>query len=314
MLRATIRSLSVVISALALASCGGAEASGGGGGGPVVTPPSPSPTPTPTPSPSPIPAGTLIFADEFNAGSLDRSKWNVEGPAFWVNNEVQAYLDEAATISFSSAAAGADGGALVLKPVYRAGYVTPSGRTTDFISGRINTANKFDVTYGRIAARIRMPDAAGVWPAFWMLGYGNWPDSGEIDIMEYVGVANWTSSAMHGPGYSGNTPLTARQDFPAGTNVAAWHEYSVVRTADSVTFFVDDRQFYRVTRADVERYGAWRFDRPQYLILNFALGGGYPQGVNGITTPYFGLPQSTADAIARGEIAMEVDWVRVWSP
>jgi beta-glucanase (GH16 family) len=147
-----------------------------------------------------------------------------------------------------------------------------------------------------------------------LLGYGNWPDSGEIDIMEYVGVPGWTSAALHGPGYSGNTPLTARQDFPAGTNVTGWHEYSVVRTADSVTFFVDDRQIYRVTRPDVERHGAWRFDRAQYLILNFALGGSYPQAVNGISAPYAGLPQSTADAVARGEVSMEVDWVRVWSP
>lgn len=300
-----------MVGASALGSCGGDEQQSNGSAPPIVVlPPPPSPPPPP-PSP-PIPSGTLLFADEFNAGSLDRTKWNVEGPAFWVNEELQAYVDESTTIGFGTPS-GADGGALVLKPVYRPNYVTPTGRTTNFVSGRINTANKYDVTYGRISARIRMPDAAGVWPAFWMLGYGNWPDSGEIDIMEYVGVASWTSSALHGPGYSGNTPLNKRQDFPAGTNVADWHEYTVERSADSVTFFVDDRQIYRVMKSDVERFGAWRFDRPQYLILNFALGGVYPQGINAITTPYFGMPQSTADAVARGEIAMEVDWVRVWS-
>lgn len=304
------RKMLAVSSVFALASCGGEGTTPPPtSGSPIVVTPQPSPTPTPSPSPTP---GTLIFADEFNAGSLDRSKWNVEGPSFWVNQELQAYVDEPATITFA-ATAGADGEALILKPVSRPNFTTPTGRTTDFVSGRINTANKFDVIYGRITARIKMPDAAGVWPAFWMLGYGNWPDSGEIDIMEYVGVASWTSSALHGPGYSGNTPLNAQQTFPAGTNVADWHEYSAVRTQDSVTFFVDDRQIYRVTRADVERFGAWRFDRAQYLLLNFALGGAYPQGVNGITMPYFGMPQSTADAIGRGEISMEVDWVRVWS-
>lgn len=296
----------IALGVLALASCGGEDSSGGASQVPV-------PSPTPTPTPTPTSAATLLFADEFDSGTLNREMWNVEGPAFWVNHELQAYVDEAETISFANPD-GAEDGALVLKPVSRPGFLTPTGRVTDFVSGRINTRENFDVTFGRIAARIRMPDAVGVWPAFWMLGYGEWPDAGEIDIMEYVGVPGWTSVAMHGPGYSGNTPITQRQDFPAGTDVTDWHEYAVERAEDSVTFFVDDREIYRVTRSDVEQHGPWRFDRAEYLILNFALGGTYPNAVNGITTPYYGMPQETADKIRRGELAMEVDWVRVWSP
>ncbi|OYQ34703.1 hypothetical protein CHU93_02275 [Sandarakinorhabdus cyanobacteriorum] len=254
----------------------------------------------------------MIFADEFNAGTLDRSRWNVEGPAFWVNNEVQAYVDSPETISFASPA-GADGGALLLKPVRRAGYVTPSGRRTDYVSGRINTADKVDVTFGKVEARIRLPDAMGVWPAFWLLGYGNWPDSGEIDIMENVGDKAWINAAIHGPGYSGDTPLYQRFDFPAGEDVTGWHVYAVERTPDAVIFSVDGREYYRVTRALVERYGPWRFDRKQYLILNFAIGGVYPAKVNGVTAPWPGLPQATLDRINRGELAMAVDWVRVWA-
>ena len=67
-----------------------------------------------------------------------------------------------------------------------------------------------------------------------------------------------------------------------------------------------------VTRADIEQHGPWRFDRRQYLILNFALGGNYPNAVNKINAPYYGMPQETADRVAAGEITMEVDWVRVW--
>lgn len=259
------------------------------------------------------PTVRLVFADEFNAGTLDRSKWNVEGPAFWVNNEVQAYIDSPETISFATPA-GADGGALVLKPVPRKAYVTPGGRKTDFVSGRINTASKVDVIHGKVEARIRLPDAIGVWPAFWLLGYGKWPGSGEIDIMENVGDRTWVNAAIHGPGYSGETPLYKRFDFPAGEDVTGWHVYAVERTPDAVIFTVDGREYYRVTRATVERYGPWRFDRKQYVILNFAIGGIYPNKVNDITAPYFGLPQATVDKVNRGEVAMEVDWVRVWSP
>jgi beta-glucanase (GH16 family) len=99
--------------------------------------------------------GDLLFADEFNSGQLDRSKWNVIGPDFWVNNEQQAYIDAPETIRFIdiSETAGADGGALALQPVYRKGFETPDGRKVDFVSGRIDTRDRFEFTYGRAAAR-----------------------------------------------------------------------------------------------------------------------------------------------------------------
>lgn len=259
----------------------------------------------------PPPQGRLVFADEFNAPALDRTKWNVEGPDFWVNNEQQAYIDSSETIHFR-AAPGADG-VLVLQPRFREGFATPSGRKTDFVSGRINTAHKFDFTHGRAAARIRMPDAAGVWPAFWLLGYGDWPGSGEIDIMEYVGEADWTGVALHGPGYSGETPLVNKFFFEPGTDVTDWHEYAVEWTSEAIHFTIDGRLTYRVTRPMVEHYGKWTFDTPKYVILNFALGGAYPFKTNGKKTPYQGLPAATVDRIKAGGIAMEVDWVRVYA-
>ena len=302
--------LATSLGALALASCGGGQ--GGGGGSGVIARPS-SPPPTVTPTPTPPATLQLVWSDEFDAGALDRDVWTVEGPSFFVNNEQQAYIDSAETISFSRPA-GADGGALVLKPVWQENYTTPTGREVDFVSGRINTRDKVNVTYGKVAARIRMPVAVGVWPAFWMLGYGQWPDSGETDIMEYVGDPTWVNSAIHGPGYSGDTPILKRYYFPQGQDVSGWHTYAVERTPDALIFSVDDIEYYRVTKADIERYGAWRFDREQYIILNFAVGGVYPFNVNSIDTPYYGVPQETVDRIKGGELAMEVDWVRVWEP
>jgi len=299
----------ILLGSVAIVACGG-----GGGAASIAASPAPLKVVTPSPAsiPSPKPVPKLVFAEEFDSGPLDRTKWNVEGSAFWVNNEQQAYIDSPETIACDSPA-GAGGGALVLRPQYMPGFVTSMGRKTDFVSGRINTSGKFVVTYGKISARIRMPDTAGAWPAFWMLGYGDWPDSGETDIMEYVGVKDWTSAAMHGPGYSGDTPLVRRQSFPAGTDATQWHVYSVERTRDAVIFSVDDSEFYRITKVEVEKFGPWRFDRPQYLILNFALGGIYPNAVNKVTTPYFGLPESGGDAVKAGTAAMEVDWGRVWS-
>lgn len=259
------------------------------------------------------PRGTLVFADEFDAGTLDRSKWNVEGPGFWVNNEQQAYIDSPDVIRFLPAGAvpGAEGGVLVLQPRFRAGYTTPAKRKADFVSGRIDTKGKFEFAHGRAEARIRMPDAAGLWPAFWLLGNGEWPQTGEIDIMEYVGEKDWTGVALHGPGYSGETPLVNKYFFPSGTDVTDWHVYAVEWSGREMVFKVDDHVAYRATRPMVEHYGAWAFDNPKYLILNFALGGAYPFKTNGIKTPYQGLPSETVQRIKADDIRMEIDWVRV---
>ncbi len=259
-------------------------------------------------------ARKLVFAEEFDSGSLDRTKWNVIGMDFWVNNEQQAYLDSPDTIQFADDIEGAEGGALVLRPVYRPGVDTHKDRKADFISGRINSRDKAEFTYGRVEARIRMPDAEGVWPAFWMLGNGRWPDTGEIDIMEYVGETDWTGVALHGPGYSGETPIVNKYFFPEGTDATDWHVYAIEWTKDAILFEVDGRLTYRVTRPMVENYGEWRFDTPKFLILNFALGGAYPFKTSRIEKPYNGLPQSTVDQIKAGDVAMYVDWVRVYGP
>jgi beta-glucanase (GH16 family) len=262
---------------------------------------------------APAPSERLVFSDEFNGAALDRGKWNVVGPDFWVNEEQQAYVDSPETIRFLPAGSveGADG-VLLLQPRFQQGFRTPTGRSADFVSGRITTRGRFDFTYGRAVARIRMPAATGVWPAFWLLGNGRWPETGEIDIMEYVGEPDWTGVALHGTGYSGETPLVNKQYFAPGTDVTDWHEYEVDWDAQRILFKVDGRLIYRVTRPMVEFYAPWRFDTPQHIILNFAVGGIYPFKTNGISAPYRGVPQDTVDRIRRGEIAMEVDWVRVF--
>ena len=256
----------------------------------------------------------LLFADEFDAGSLDREKWITIGPDFWVNNEQQAYVDDPGVINFLQDIPGADDGVLMLRPVFSPGIDPKKDRNAPFVSGRIESKGKFDFTYGRAEARIRMPDAEGVWPAFWLLGNGKWPDTGEIDIMEYVGEKDWIGVALHGPGYSGETPLVNKYFFPEGIDVTDWHNYAVEWGEDKIEFLIDDRVIYRVTRPMVENYGKWRFDNPKYLILNFAMGGAYPFKTNGIKEPYNGIPAETVEKVKTGEVAMLVDWVRVWGP
>ncbi|MFF3834990.1 discoidin domain-containing protein [Streptomyces sp. NPDC002458] len=254
------------------------------------------------------------FFDDFTGSGLDRSKWRVVrtgtemGP---VNGESQAYVDSPDTIR-------TENGALVLESKYCKGCTpTPNG-TFDFTSGRVDTNTKFDFTYGKVSARMKLPVGDGFWPAFWMLGSDvddpavSWPGSGETDIMENIGYGDWTSSALHGPGYSADGNIGASQTYPNGGRADQWHTYGVEWTPEGMTFTVDDRVVQRTSRQKLESTrGKWVFDHNQYVILNLALGGAYPAGWNQVTQPYWGLPQSSVDRVAQGGVKAEIDWVRV---
>jgi beta-glucanase (GH16 family) len=257
-----------------------------------------------------------VFFDDFNGKSLDRSKWNVEVTGQTVNDEQQAYVDSTSVLYMvhGKAAEGAKNGALAIKPKFLKGYTSKEQKKYDFISGRINTRAKVEFTYGSASARMKISSGEGLWPAFWALGEGEWPACGEIDMMETVGDGSWISNAMHGPNYYGNTPLTYRYFFPKKSTVNDWRIYSVDWTADKMVFKTDGIVTYTVTKAQVEHYGKWAFDNPKFIILNFALGGGYPNGVNKITKPYFGISQPTVDKIKAGQAKVLVDWVLVTKP
>jgi beta-glucanase (GH16 family) len=254
----------------------------------------------------------VIFFDDFTSPELDRSVWNVEVTGQVYNNEQQAYIDSSETLYIDPKEDDQVNGVLVIHPRYRKGYITPQGKSFDFISARIHTRNKVEFAYGSVAARIWLPEGVGLWPAFWMLGNnGEWPRCGELDIMEYVGEKDWTSVAIHGPTYHGETPLVNKKFFSNPASVHAWHVYSMEWSPDCIHFKVDEELVYRVTRPMVDFYGDWVFDQRHYMLLNFALGGIYPFKTNGIKTPYYGLPAETVHAIQRDEIKLLLDWVKV---
>lgn len=271
-------------------------------------------------SADPSSSGTVLFFDDFNGTSVDRSKWNVDvTQTTQYNNELEAYVDSPDTVRIAgpSEAKGAhDGSALLLQSWYRPGTTTPGGNTLDFVSGKIDTAGKFDVSRGRVSARMKLPAGLGYWPAFWMLGYGNWPDTGEIDVMENIGNPDWVSAATHGPGYSGDAAPVNRAYLSAlgQQDVTAWHTYAVNWTADAMTFTVDGKVFFKETKPMISFFGTWAFDNPKYLILNLALGGIYPYKMSGVTTPYYGMDQKTLKSVQAGQGRVLVDWVQVTTP
>ncbi len=242
----------------------------------------------------------VIFFDDFRPGELDRTKWNVRttGPVY--NDEQQAYVDSSETIYIApnDEEPETKNGLLVIHPRHRTNFVTPEGNRFDFISGRIDTRGKFDFCYGTAAARIRLPAGSGVWPAFWLIGDGKWPKSGEIDIMEYVGrEPDLVVGTVHGPGYAGAGGLSRwnRQDFPLHE---AFHTYAIEWDFEGIRWYFDGELYYDLGRDGVgER--EWVFDQPFFIILNLALGGTLG-GQIGLDTQF--------------PLNMYVDYVRVYQP
>ena len=237
----------------------------------------------------------LVWSDEFNgpANTLpDAAKWTFDighGKNGWGNQELENYTRDPANVS-------QDGkGNLVIQALRM-----PDGSYT---SGRIKTQGKFNIQYGRIEARIKIPYGQGIWPAFWMLGNDigsvGWPAGGEIDIMENIGKEPaMIHGSMHGPGYSGNTPLTSTYKLPSGALFADdFHVYRVTWSAEAVVFAVDGNEYYRVTPQSLPAGTKWVYDHPFFLLLNVAVGGRWPGKPDETST----FPQS-----------MLVDWVRVY--
>ncbi|MDA0563178.1 carbohydrate-binding protein [Streptomonospora sp. S1-112] len=274
----------------------------------------------------PTPQGwNLVWSDDFNgaSGSLpDSGKWIVDtgtsypgGPANWGTGEIQTYTANAQNL-------GLDGqGNLRITPRRDA-----SGQWT---SARIETRKAdFKPADGetlRIEGRIQVPNvtgeaALGYWPAFWALGspyrgnYWNWPAIGEFDIMENVNGINSVWGVLHcgvNPGGPCNetSGLGASRPCPGSTCQSGFHTYRFEwdreGSSGQLRWYVDGQLYHTVSQSQVGAT-AWNdmtSHAGYFILLNVAMGGAFPNGVQGSATP---------TAATQPGHPMVVDYVAVW--
>lgn len=243
------------------------------------------------------PAGYhLVWSDEFDANGLpDQAKWNYDtdrNKAGWWNNEAEYYAANRAEN------ARVENGNLIIEARKEDLAQMPDWGGQHYSSARLVTRGKAQWTYGFYDVRAKLPCGVGQWPAIWLLGTGQWPNNGEIDIMEEVGFQPTTVyGTLHSLSTENGGPHEGGQVEVADL-CSAFHNYQAEWTTTGISFLVDGKPFYHLDKPANATPDTWPFDGPEYLILNFAIGGGWG-GQHGIDDN--ALP-------AR----MEVDYVRVY--
>jgi beta-glucanase (GH16 family) len=230
----------------------------------------------------------LIWSDEFDTDGLpDPAVWEPER-GFVRNHEAQWYQGENAR---------QEGGSLIIEarpdkrknPTYQKGATDwrRQRKTLGYTSASLTTRNSFSFLYGRLEVRAKIPTASGAWPAIWLLGKDmEWPSCGEIDVMEFYrvnGVPHILANAAWGNDRRYNAVWnTKRIPFSHFTEKdAAWadkfHIWRMDWTPRNIRIYLDDELLNDIPMSETVNGSIGQhinpFTRPQYLLLNLAIGG-----------------------------------------
>ena len=213
---------------------------------------------------------SLFWSDEFDAPLLNLEYWTEIDRRNNYNGELQYYTPANSYI---------ENGCLT---------ITAKREQMDdrqFTSGMVHSLGKMEMLYGCIEARISLPVAQGIFPAFWLLTESN---RHELDVIEMVGCE---PGNIYGVCHFKNKGKTSKEygmihiDDPE-----AFHIYALECEEDEVRWYVDGVQYYS-TRNGIP-------DEPLYIILTLAVGGDWP-----------GDPDTNTEF----PVYMSTDYIRIYS-
>lgn len=222
----------------------------------------------------------LVWEDNFDSDGLPNGNiWSYE-EGYIRNDEAQYYTKE------RQENARVEDGNLIIEAR------KDNWNDREITSASLHTYGKKNILYGKVEVRAKLPTGVGTWPAIWMLGTSirngtNWPDCGEIDIMENVGFDPdvihgnvHTKAYNHVLGTNKGNKVTVEKPYED------FHIYSIEWYENRIEFFIDGTRYFVF---DNENSGSetWPFDKPHYLILNLAIGGGWggQQGIDNTIFP-----------------------------
>lgn len=238
----------------------------------------------------------LVWSDEFEGSVLDSTNWNRQvEKAGQFNEEWQRYTN-------SEENSYLEGGNLVIKAIHESDEFDMD----QFTSARLNTAQKQAWKYGKIVAKIKLPEGEGIWPAFWMLGANinenggdtPWPQCGEIDILELYGSKD--DSVVEGNIHYANAKDSHSMlgaisyKLKEGKFADDFHVFELDWNEQRMAWLVDG---YEYASTQITSDELTEFHEEFFILLNIAVGGAHAGRPDATTT----FPQY-----------MYVDWVRVY--
>ncbi len=227
---------------------------------------------------SPTKGRHLVYSCDFTKShTLSAKDWKFnDGPVY--NNELEKYASGPGENAFFTKEG------LVIQALKKGGKIT---------STRLESVKSWK--YGYFEFEAKVPSGKGTWPAIWMLNERlrnpgtqekvGWPRCGEIDIMENVGYdpKNFHYS-LHSDDFNWQKKQQ-RTKVVSSEDPGAFHTYGLDWRADSIAFYMDGKEGYRVNKED-DSFGAWPFRDPFYIILNLAIGG-FWGGAKGVDDSIF---------------------------
>lgn len=221
---------------------------------------------------------TVIWQDDFTGTELDMSNWSyfTGVPS---NGEEETYPVGGPNCQLSGQ------GSLLITPEYANGKWT---------SCRIESVPSFATVPGKqmvVQSRFKLgtpgAELQGIWPAFWSLGNSmregtSWPSCGEIDTFENINGGALGYGTLH-CGSQCNDPdgLSAGIAFDYG-NYHTWAHAIDLRESDytqqSITWYMDGQSYHVIYGSDIGDETVWAAvaQSAMYMILNVAVGGGWP--------------------------------------
>lgn len=227
---------------------------------------------------------SLVWSDEFDGQGLpDSNNWTYNiGNWGWGNNELQYYTQN------DTLNARQENGNLIIESHY-------SESNNTWTSARLTSQGKNSFLYGKIEFRAKVPAARGTWAAGWLLGDDyqdeiSWPYCGEIDVLECVGfeINDTTGNGInhatcHTPSYYFKKGNQIGSEIAMNQMDSEFHVYAVEWYPHEIRGLVDGVHYYTYDKNANEL--EWPFNKPQNLIINLAIGGGWG-GAKGIDSSY----------------------------
>lgn len=231
-------------------------------------------------------AWQLVWEENFDGDTFDSSCWSKiqRGKSDW--NNYMSDFDSCYHVG---------SGLLTLRGLNN--YSLPED-TARFLTGGLYTKDKVGFSHGRLEIHAKLGNATGAWPAFWLLPFDGtqWPDGGEIDIMERLNDDRIAYQTVH----SHYTHVLKETYPPKGATGAIraddYNTYAVELYPDSVSFYINNRHTFTYPRIETDKQGQFPFDREFYLLLDMQLGGQWVGRVEPAHLP----------------VEMQIDWVRFY--